>query len=99
MPEILRGKELVELGNANILNELQLLKRQITDLGSIVKSSTWSAHADWASSSSNLAGNINLSTQLGKDAATTKDQLDAVIRDSSSERFLEIAKELSSIIS
>lgn len=37
MPEILRGKELVELGNANILNELQLLKRQITDLGSIVK--------------------------------------------------------------
>lgn len=84
-----------------ILQELQSLRTEmgrfvVPGIGFAKDHSDWSAHADWSSGSKNLLGDFNLSTRIGLPSTTA--QLDNIIADSSSVRFLEVVKSLQDMI-
>ncbi|MCU0286448.1 MAG: hypothetical protein MUF15_08610, partial [Acidobacteria bacterium] len=87
--------------NESILNELRSLH---DDIRSIRVSETefdqehsdWGAHAKWSSGAQALLGDFDISTKIGLPG--NRSQLDRIITDSSSSRFLEVAKSLRDMI-
>lgn len=84
-----------------IRKELQALRGEFARIGEIAISfakahSDWSAHARWSSGCSALLGQFDLSTSIG--LPTTSTQLDKIISETTSTRFLEVAKSLKDML-
>ena len=84
-----------------ILQELQALRTEmgrfiIPGIGFSKDHSDWSAHAKWSSGSKNLLGDFDLTARIG--LPSTAAQLDKIIADTSSTRFLEVAKSLQDMV-
>lgn len=80
-------------------NELAAIRADVENLRVATPimraSSEWSAHGQWKSSSSRLLGDFGVSSRLRLPENTElHPQMETVIRDVSSDRFLEIAKSL-----
>lgn len=85
-----------EMNRDAILTVLEGVRADVSRLspaGERMKSSSWSAHANWKSSSASLAGDFTLESRmvLPVDSAIN---LEAIARDSGSERFLEVTRSL-----
>lgn len=84
-----------------IRSELEALRGEIGRIGglgipSVKGHSDWGAHGKWSSYSKALMGDFDLSTKIG--IPTTAAQLDKVITETTSTRFLEVAKSLRDMI-
>lgn len=89
------------LDTNTIVKELQALKTEIGKIGQFTipmakDHGDWSAHGKWSSGSKALLGDFDLTTKIGQ--PTSKAQLDQIIMEASSSRFLEVAKSLQSMI-
>jgi hypothetical protein len=80
-----------------IRNDLASLRSEL-GLGRVnpKASSEWSAHANWKSNSVNLKGDFEIRSQLTNVAKT--EHLEHAIKDASSARFVEVAKEISALV-
>ena len=85
-----------EISTEEIRSELVSLRTEIGRLGFAKAHSDWSAHADWSSSSKALEGQFSLATKIGNPAEAI--QLEKIMNDASSDRFLEVAKSLNSLL-
>ncbi|TVL96629.1 MAG: hypothetical protein CV087_23525 [Candidatus Brocadia sp. WS118] len=84
-----------------IRTELQSIRGELARFGSFLTPfvkdhSDWSAHGKWSSGHKNLLGDFSLSTRIGLPSSTQ--QLDKIISESSSTRFLEVAKSLGDLL-
>lgn len=84
-----------------IRNELQALRGEIARIGKIEiglakAHSDWSAHGRWSSGSKALLGDFDLTTRIG--LPETAAQLDKIISETTSTRFLEVAKSLKEML-
>lgn len=89
------------MSTEEIRRELAALHTEIRMMGPtaalLAKShSDWSAHGDWSSSSKALEGKFSLATKIGNPEGAI--QLERIINDASSERFVEVAKSLNTIL-
>ena len=90
------------MSTEEIRKELGVLRTEIGRVAGVSAAmlarahSDWSAHGDWSSSSKYLEGQFRLTTKIGNPVDTV--QLERIVSDSSSERFLEVAKSLNNML-
>jgi len=99
---------MAEISSEEIRNELAAIRAEISRvpagfsaIAALMKDhSKWSAHGDWSSGSEALAGRFSLSSELGQPRTVERatERLDKVLSDVSSERFMEVAKSLRSVL-
>lgn len=84
-----------EISPSEIRQQLESLRAEVGRVAAggiyAASHSDWSAHGRWSSGSKELQGELSISTHLGQ---AIPEQVQKVISDSSSERFLEVARSL-----